>query len=210
MEFDPKSGESLIAKGLSHAYKKEYAMAAPYLEKALEYNPGSGLVIHFLTEFYHMHVPNTSKYVEYALEGARLENPSSDSVTAAFKYFHLANALVMAGFREEAELYIDKSLAFNPNYGFAHSVKGFIQFVKNKDIKRARERLMAEFKRDSTRLDVVQQLGQLSYFLKDYEKSHFYYDLFLKMKEGMGLDILKERNLEIGFVFAKMGNSKKS
>jgi tetratricopeptide (TPR) repeat protein len=210
MKFDPKSGESLIAKGLSHANKKEYAMAAPYFEKALEYNPGDGLVIHFLTEFYHMHLPNTRKYVEYALQGARLENPTLDSTTASFKYFHLANALTMAGFQEEGLLYVNKSLAFNPKGPFAGSLKGFIEFVGNKDLKHARERLMTEYVKDTTRFDLIHRMGKLNYLLRDYKNAYRYYDRFLKMKDAMRLDVYKEKNLEIGLVYAKMGFKEKS
>jgi tetratricopeptide (TPR) repeat protein len=48
--FDPKSAESLTAKSVYYIQNKEYELAVPYLEKALEYNPNSILVINFLTD----------------------------------------------------------------------------------------------------------------------------------------------------------------
>jgi len=50
--YDSKSDESLVAKALFYMHKKEYNEAIPYLERALEYNPNSGLTIHFLSELY--------------------------------------------------------------------------------------------------------------------------------------------------------------
>jgi len=210
MKFDPKSGESLVAKGLAHTQKKEFDLAAPYFENALEYNPGNGLVIHFLTEFYHMHVPNTSKYLEYALQGARLDNPSLDSANASFKYYHLANALMQAGFMEEAMLYCNKSLAFNPRNIFANGTKGFLEFAGKKDLNFAREGLKQALKNDSTSFGLIQQMAKLSYLLRDYNSAHVYYGKFLKMKKAMRLDIYNEKNLEIGLVYSKAGFAKEA
>ena len=57
----------MLAKALSFAQKGEFELSIPYFEKALEYDPRSGLVLHFLTEFYNIHVPHPPKYLEYAI-----------------------------------------------------------------------------------------------------------------------------------------------
>ncbi len=46
--YDSKSAESLIAKALYYMQNKEYQLALPHLEKALEYNPNSSDVIQML------------------------------------------------------------------------------------------------------------------------------------------------------------------
>lgn len=46
--YDSKYAESLIAKALYYMQNKEYQLALPHLEKALEYNPNSSDVIQML------------------------------------------------------------------------------------------------------------------------------------------------------------------
>ena len=66
--YDPKSAESLMAKALYYIQVKEYKLALPHLEKALEYNPNSSAVIQMLGDIYARVIPNTNKYLEYALK----------------------------------------------------------------------------------------------------------------------------------------------
>src|SRR5690606_39850016 len=106
----PMLSESLIAKALFYAQKQEYEAAIPYFEKALEYNPNSILAINFLSDFYNWHVPNTAKYLEYALKGVRLDATAQDSTATSLNYLHLSNALIQTGFVDESFVYIDKSL----------------------------------------------------------------------------------------------------
>ncbi|MEJ0057750.1 MAG: helix-turn-helix domain-containing protein [Bacteroidota bacterium] len=142
--YDPKLEESLLAKGLAFAHKREYELAAPYLERALEENPNSGLAVHFLTEFYSIHIPNTGKYLEYALKGVKLDAGGTDSATTSFKYFHLSNALMQTGFVDESIGYIDKSLQYNPNNPFSRYVSVLFRYVKNKDLALTRKLIIEE------------------------------------------------------------------
>src|SRR5690606_35831655 len=89
MEIDSGLLESLIAKALAHAHAYRYKEAVPLLEKAHELDPTSGLVVRFLSEFYNLHVPNTTRYLEYSLKGVKLDIMSHDSMTTSFKYLHL-------------------------------------------------------------------------------------------------------------------------
>ncbi|HET9054580.1 MAG TPA: helix-turn-helix domain-containing protein, partial [Cyclobacteriaceae bacterium] len=99
--YDPKLSESLMAKGMYYIQRKEYDQALPHLEKGLEYNPNSAALTGLLTDFYYMYLPNTGKYLEYALKGLRLD-ASGDSVSRSYLYLRLGNALAQTGF-------IDKS-----------------------------------------------------------------------------------------------------
>ena len=85
------------------------------LEKALEYNPNSSLVLNLLSEFFTQFQPNTGKYLEYALKGIRLEVGSQDSSAASYVYLHVSNAFIQTGFVDEAETYIKQSLAYDQN-----------------------------------------------------------------------------------------------
>ncbi len=210
MFLDPKLGESLIAKALAYAHKKKYESAVPYLEKALEYNPNSGLVIHFLTEFYSIYVPNPAKYLEYALKGVRLDIASSDSATISFKYFHLSNSFIQAGFVDEGIQYVDKSLAYDPQNPFSRYVGVLFRYARNKDLKLTKTLLIKEFEKDTTRVDIVKEVGKVCYVMRDYENAYKYYKKLIELRQLQHLEIYKEENLPIALVFSKMGLKEKS
>jgi TolB-like protein len=64
--YDSKAAESLIAKAFYYIQTKEYQLALPHLEKALEYNPNSSFAVQMLAVFYVQMMPNSDKYLEYA------------------------------------------------------------------------------------------------------------------------------------------------
>jgi TolB-like protein/AraC-like DNA-binding protein len=210
MLLDSKLGESLIAKALDYAHEKEYKSAVPYLEKALEYNPNSGLVIHFLTEFYSLYVPNPAKYIEYALKGVRVDIVSSDSTTLSFKYFHLSNALIQAGFIDEGIKYVDRSLAYDPKNPFSGYLGVLFRYAKNKDLKLTRALLIKEFEKDTGRVDIVKEVGKVCYVMRDYKNAYQYYEKFIQLRKTKQWEIFKEENISIAFVLSKMGFKKKS
>ncbi len=55
--YDSKSAESLVAKAFYYIQTKEYQLALPHLEKALEYNPNSSLAVQMLADFYFRLIP---------------------------------------------------------------------------------------------------------------------------------------------------------
>src|SRR6478609_4255649 len=203
--YDSKSDESLVAKALSYMHKKEYNEAIPYLEKALEYNPNSGLTIHFLSELYNGLVPNTAKYLQYALIGARI-NVASDSASASFTYMHLANALVQTGFIDEAMKYVDKSLTLDPNSQFAGWLKIGITFAKTKDAEQTRLSLIKELNKDTlSRFYLMQEIGKSYYFKGDYKSAYRYYKRFNAMQKMLKVDIFRGESLKMGIVWDKLG-----
>ena len=203
--FDPKLPQSLIAKALFYMNSGENEMAVPYLEKALEYNPNSALVINILSDFHARYIPNTEKYLEYALKGVQLDIAAHDSVTASFIYLHLSNAFVQTGFVDEAEFYVDRSLSYYPENLYSEYVKAFILYAKNEDLNQTKELLLAAFSKDTTRLDIMQEIGKTYYFMRDYENAYTYFKKFLGIKEALNLDIYPGENAKIAVVFANMG-----
>jgi TolB-like protein/AraC-like DNA-binding protein len=207
---DPKLGESLVAKALDYMSKKEYESGVPYLEKALEYNPNSAAVIGFLSDFYGLYVPNTGKYLQYALKGVQLDIGAMDSITASYTYLRLGNALVQNGFVDEALKYVDRSLNYNAKNPFSRYLRAFILFAKTKDGKQTRDLLITEFNKDTTRFDILQDIGKVSYYMGDYEGAYRYYEKFLAIRESQKLDVYRHENMTIGVVMEKTGHKAKA
>ncbi len=205
--YDAKSAQSLIAKALFYLYHDDHAAALPHLEKALEYNPNSAMVINLLADFYTRYLPDTEKYLEYALKGARLDIAASDSSTTSFTYLHIAGAFIQSGFVEEAKTYIDKSLAYYPDNLYSEYVKAFIEYARHRDLAQTRASLLATLAKDPARLDVMQEVAKISYFMRDYEEAYQYYQKFAAIKDSFHLDIYPEENAKIAMVLRKLGRA---
>lgn len=203
--YDAQLPQSLIAKALFYIHQGAYASALPHLEKALEYNPNSAMVINILADFYTRYMPNTEKYLQYALLGIRLNIAAYDSAMTSYTYLHLGNALIQCGFVEEAEQYIEKSLAYNPDNLFSEYVKAFILYAKNGDLAQTKALLLETLQKDSTRLDVMQEVAKVCYFMRDYETAFEYYKKFNKSREALNLSIYPEENIKIAKVMQKVG-----
>lgn len=203
--YDSKSAPSLIAKALYYMNNSEYQEALPYFEKALEYNPNSAFVIQLLSEFYTSYMPDTEKYLEYALKGIQLDIASHDSITASYIYLHLSNAFIQSGFVEEAEKHINKSLAYSPENIFSEYVKAYILYAKNEDLAQTKELLLATYAKDTTRLDVLQEVAKIYYYQRDFEDAYNYYKKFTDIKETQQLDIYPSEDAKIAVVFANVG-----
>lgn len=202
--YDSKSAEGLIAKAFYYIQVKEYQLALPHLEKALEYNPNSFLAVQILADFYFRLSPNSKKYLEYALKGDQL-NLASDSVTQGYIYLGLSNAFVENGFVDEAISYINKSLNQDPKNHYAPYVKILILFAKENDIKHTTTLLEQEWQKDTTRFDILQDVANFHYYQEDYNTALFYFEKFIKAKEKLGLNIYPNEDIKIGMVYKKMG-----
>lgn len=203
--YDPKSAESLIAKAFYYNQIKEYRLALPHLEKALEYNPNSSLAVQMLADFYFRLVPDSDKYLEYALKGVQLNVASNDSITQSYLYLQLSNALMTAGFIDEAYHYINKSLEYNSDNYYAPHLKAFILFARDGDLNRTRSLLLKEWQKDTTRLDILQDIAKLYYVEGDYDSAYVYFRRFVDARKRNGLAIYEEENAKIALVYAKKG-----
>jgi TolB-like protein/AraC-like DNA-binding protein/Tfp pilus assembly protein PilF len=207
--YDSKSAESLVAKAFYYIQTKEYKLALPHLDKALEYNPNSSLAVQMLAEFYSNMLPNTDKYLEYALKGVQL-TVASDSITQSYTYLQLSNALVSSGFSDEALKYINRSLDYNPENFYAPHLKAFILFAKDGNIERTRNLLIKEWKKDTTRLDILQDIAKLYYIEENYHSAYSYFKKFVEAREANGLDIYIQENVKIALVYKEMGLDKEA
>lgn len=203
--YDSKSAESLIAKALYYMQTGEYKLALPHLEKALEYNPNSSDVVQMLAVLYSNAVPNTDKYLEYALKGVQLNIAANDSITQSYIYLGLGNALIQNGFVEEALTYINRSLDYNPQNYYAPYLKLYILYAKNGDLEQTKDRLVAEWAKDTTRLDILQEVAKFNYYQEDYDSAFYYYKKFVEAREINDLDIYPQEDIKIAYVYKKMG-----
>ncbi len=208
--LDSQLPQGLIAKALFYMNSKEYELAVPYFEKALEYNPNYDLAFVFLVDLYVNYIPDTEKYLEYALRGIKIDITAYDSTTASIIYLHVSNAFIQSGFTDEAEAYINKSLEYNPENLYSEYVKAYILFARNRDLQKTKERLIEALNKDSTRYDILIETGKICYFMRDYEGAYNYFKRFMDIKEALNLDVYRGENAKIGFVLSKLGLTEES
>jgi len=203
--FDSELAYSLIAKATFYMHNEEYEMAESYLEKALELSPNHDLAIAFIVDLYASYMPNTAKYLEYALKGLEIDISGYDSLTQSFSYLHISNAFIQSGFLNEAVTYIDRSVEYDPDNLYSAYTQAYINYAIDQDLQRLNVSLINIFKRDTTRLDILQEVAKSYYYLRDYQKSYTYYKAFYDIKKAWNLNIYKTENAKIGVVFSKMG-----
>jgi tetratricopeptide (TPR) repeat protein len=203
--YDSKSDISLMSKALYYVSTFEFNLAIPHLEKALEYNPNSAGVVLFLSDLYARAAPDTAKYLKYALKGIQLNIEANDSVGKSYIYLHLSNALIQSGFVDEALENIDKSLNYYSKNEYAPYLKIFIEYAKYKNIGKTTELLKSEWQKDTTRLDILNELAKLNYYQENYEEAFKYYRIYNSIKTEQQINMFPQENLKIAICYKKMG-----
>lgn len=203
--YDSKSDISLMAKALYYVSTFEFNLAIPHLEKALEYNPNSAGVVLFLSDLYARAVPNTAKYLEYALKGIRLNIEANDSIGKSYIYLHLSNALIQTGFVDEAMENIDKALRYNPNNDFGPYLKIFIEYAEYQNLEKTTELLEKEWRKDTLRLDILNEVAKLNYYQEHYEDAYTFYKILNTIKSERQIDLYPHENLKVAICYEKMG-----
>lgn len=210
MFYDSELAQSLMAKAMYYKSMGDCKSAIPFLEKALVYNPNSALALNFLSDIYATCIPDTGQYLTHALKGLELNIAASDSSTTSFNYMHVSNALIQNGFVDEAVHYINKSLSYDKENLFSEYVKAYILYARDKDLVDTRSRLKRTLAKDTTRLDVLQEIAKVCYYLRDYESSYDYFSAFVEARDFYNMDIYRNIDGEIGFVYAQMGKDAES
>ena len=114
------------------------------------------------------------------------------------------------GFVEKAEMYINKSLDYNPDNLYSAYVKAYILYAKNQNLDQTLGLLLAALSKDSTRLDVLQEVAKIYYYKRDFKTSYQYYKKFTEAKEAYNLRIYPAEDAKIGLVFSEVGQTEKS
>jgi len=202
--FDPNLPQGLTAKALYYMSDRKPEQALPYLNKALDINPNSDLVYIFLVDLYANYIPDTEKYLEYALRGLQIDPASYDSISNSFNFLHIANAFIQAGFVDQAEKYINRSLDYMPENLYSEYVKAYIIYAKNNDLQQLRESLTSTLQKDPNRVDVLQELAKICYFQRDYETAYQYYQKYLAIKNAYHLAIYPVEDVKIANTCLKL------
>lgn len=208
--IDPQLSQSLVAKALSYMIKQDYKTAVTYFEKALEYHPNSAFVLNFLSDFYTNYIPNTEKYLEYALRGMQLDKSLNDSTANSYLYLHLANAFLQNGFLKQAQEYINKSLEFNGNNIYSMYVKVYIHYAETKDIISTNAELLKIYAIDTTRLDLIQEVAKSYYYMEDYQNAYKFYNKLLKVREEQNIYLFLHEDVKIAWTYKQLGYSEKA
>ncbi|WP_340114983.1 helix-turn-helix domain-containing protein [Maribellus mangrovi] len=208
--YDSELPQSLISKALVYMAHHEYELAVPYFEKALEYNPSYDLVLYFMVDLYANYLPDTEKYLEYALRGLQVDPAAYDSVTNSFNYLHIANAFIQSGFQDQALKYINKSLDYNPDNLYSEYVKAYIVYAGNRDMDQLRESLKRALDKDRNRLDIAQELAKICYYQHDYQAAYEYYQLYLAIKNAVGMDVYPQEDAKIAYTCLQLGKKEEA
>lgn len=208
--YDSELPESILAKALYYYHNEQFELAVDYFEKVLKYSPNTGRVHNYLSEIYAYHLPNTEKYLKHALRGIRAAISDQDSTTASNTYLHLSSALAQNGFVLEAEKYAQKSLNYNPSNLFSQYLNIYLQLAQNFDLERTKKGLINVLKKDTSRLDIVQEIAKVNYTQENYEDAWRYYEKYIKMKKRWGLNIYNTQDINIAFVLDKLGKKEES
>ncbi|MHB0753713.1 helix-turn-helix domain-containing protein [Polaribacter sp. M15] len=208
--YDSTSELSLIAKALYYINANEFRLAIPYLEKALDYNPNASSVVLILSDIYARVVPDTNKYLTYALKGIKLNVEANDSISKSFIYLNLSNALVQNGFAKEASKYIEESLKYNPKNQYSTYLKNFVDYANDKDLNSLRKKMFIEWRKDTTRADITQELAKTYYFQENYENALVYYEKYIHILSSNKIDLYPAENIKIAYTYKKSGFSDKA
>ncbi|MEP4534114.1 MAG: helix-turn-helix domain-containing protein [Cyclobacteriaceae bacterium] len=203
--LNPDLGESLIAEGVYHMQMQQYDSAVISFEEVLDYYPNLGWIHNFLSNIYTSHLPNTEKYLPHALQAIRLVAAQKDSVTASYSYLHLSNALAQTGFIREAETYVKKSLELNPANIYSEYLYVYLRLAQNFNLARTKKDLITIYEKDTTRLEVLQEVAKVCYTTEDFEQAWYYYQKFINLKNAWNLKVYEGEDIKIAYVLMMLG-----
>lgn len=117
----------------------------------------------------------------------------------------MRNALIQTGFVDESLKQFDLALTFYPENAYARYIHAFALYAKTSDLKQTRALLVKEFNKDTTRFEILQDIGKVSYYLGEYDTAYVCYQRFNRYRETYKLDVFQHENLLIGKIYDKMG-----
>ena len=117
---------------------------------------------------------------------------------------------MQTGFLQEALQFSERSLALNPNHMFAGLVNDYIRYSIDNDAVKTRDRILARWKKDTMRFDILHEVGKVNTIIGDFKAATECYDRSQAMMKRFGLDVFKHEYLRIGMAYAKVGQMEKS
>lgn len=65
--------------------------------------------------------------------------------------------------------------------------------------------MIYQYGKDSTRLDILQEIAKTYYFQRKYDTAFTYYESFANAREKYGLDMYSHEDLKISWIYQKKG-----
>jgi len=208
--YNPKLAASLISKGFYYLQTKDVKLTLSHFEKALEYNPNSVVALQMLADFYAFRLPNTSKYLEYALKGIQRNNLNSDSTAQSYSYLTLSNALVQCGFFDEALEYVNLSLAYDSTNFYAPHLKIFVLFAKDNDVVRTQSMLVDLWEQDTNRIDILKDITKMHCIDGDLEEAMHYANKFVAIRDAQFSVAFAGEDINLAYIFRENGEPEKA
>ena len=84
-------------------------------------------------------------------------------------------------------------------------MKAFILYAEDQNIERTKELLIKEWSKDTTRLDILQDVAKIFYLQEDYDSAFHYYKKLVEARDRNSLDIYAHENIKVGVVYEKLG-----
>lgn len=208
--YDPQRDMCLIAKAYDYINKGRNKQAIPFLQKAIEYNPNSAISYRLLANLYNLiREANTEKYLEYKLKAIKLDISETDSLIESEDYRLAARALRVAGFYNEAEKYINKSLALNENNFSSVCEKGDVIIERDKDYNKARTILFGGLKKDALNVEMLRSIFTNYYLTQDYRNAYVYYKKIMDIDKSGNIFVPKDFS-RIAVMFENLGMNAES
>ena len=85
-------------------------------------------------------------------------------------------------------------------------MKAYIRYARNRNLGQLQDSLVKVLARDTSRLDVLQEVGKICYYQRNYKEAYRYYKKFTDVREIRNLDIYRGENAKIGYVMAQTGH----
>ncbi|MEZ5197162.1 MAG: hypothetical protein R2764_12375 [Bacteroidales bacterium] len=92
---------------------------------------------------------------------------------------------------------------YNPNNLYSVYVKAYIQYAGNRNLQLLKKRLAEALTKDTTRIDIIREIGKTCYFMRDYQDSYKYYKHYLQITDSYGLDVYPGEDAKIAIVLSK-------
>ena len=78
------------------------------------------------------------------------------------------------------------------------------------DLLQTRELLENVFKKDTSRHDIMKELGVICYFMHDFEGAYGYYRRMFEITNDQGLDLYSGEKAKMGVILSELGRAEES
>jgi tetratricopeptide (TPR) repeat protein len=111
---------------------------------------------------------------------------------------------------DEAQTYIEMAFGYYPENPYAELLRPYILLAGDGNLAQTKEMLVEILQKDTTRHDILKELGVICYYLRDYETAYGYFQRMTEICKAQGLDLYQGEKAKIGLILAKLGKTQES